>query len=613
MKKSRIAHTRVRQAVAAEQERKRGFSLLETEQRQGWYEKAAMGVLLLLGVYLSVVYFGHQVVPNSDFSAFVQTGREVLNFQTPTSFKRVPALGILQIILSKFVFDSPHPVLTAGLILNCILYSLSILVFYKISRFFMESGTSASLALVAALNPWTLAMLVDPIAETTLVFFILLSLYLILKRSWWCYAAAMIASMTRYECFALIGIAFLSDLIYRQSKREKFKAFGFSCVAAVPMLLWLIGTKIHSSASDGYSKHFFNVESRNGFALIEMLWKTAFSSLLQWPEWVRAVFVERVANKEAASAVMARNQLFHQVFAVTAAIFWGLGALWVFFKRQWNFLSILLFWGVYVSVHCMQSVLLDRYTVPVIWLTLLAAGYGFSIFIGWISGKVPRFVRYVILTILACIALIWIFRLWPALAATAKVSPSSRTVVYAGLLSATVLFVARQIIYKRMSVVRDVYILIFMALIVVSNQFDISFRLGTGDRDIEFRKLAEWYAQNAKEGEKLVTTLPGVVSLFVPEKQGKQIVHIANVSGQNLLEFAVACKNSGIVYIAWDSRLGFAVKDSYYKGWGMAKIQPLGSGKDVGPFLFIKKIEASEQRYINLYRLDYNLMKQFGL
>jgi hypothetical protein len=586
---------------------------LSTADQANRLEWIFMGMLLAAGIYLSVVYFGHQVVPNSDFSAFVQTGREVLNFQIPASFKRVPALGILQIILSKFIFNSPHPILTAGLILNCILYTLSILVFYKISRFFMESGTSAFLALVAALNPWTLAMLVDPIAETTLVFFILLSLYLILKRSWWCYAATMVASMTRYECFALIGIAFLSDLIYRQSKREKFRAFGFSCLAAVPMLLWLIGIKMYSSASDGYSKHFFNVESRNGFALIEMLWKTAFSSLLQWPEWVRAVFVKQVASKEAASAVMARNQLFHQVFAVTAAIFGGLGVLWSVFKKQWNFLPILLFWGAYVSVHCMQSVLLDRYTVPVIWLTLLIAGYGFSIFIGWISGKVPYFVRYVILTILACVALIWTFRLWPGLAATAKISPSSKTVVYAGLLAAAVLFAARQIIYKRAFSIRDIYSLAFMALIVVSNQFDLSFRLGTGDRDIEFRKLAEWYAENAKEGEKLVTTLPGVVSLFVPGKQGEQIVHITNVPGQNLQEFAVACKNSGIVYIAWDSRLGFAVKDSYYKGWGMAKIQPLGSGKDVGPFLFIKKIEASEQRYINLYRLDYNLMKQFGL
>jgi hypothetical protein len=585
---------------------------MDMEQRQGWYEKLAMGVLLLLGIYLSIVYFGHQVVPNSDFSAFVQTGREVLNFQIPTSFKRVPALGMLQIALSKFIFNSPHPILTAGLILNCILYTLSILVFYKISRFFMESGASASLALIAALNPWTLTMLVDPIAETTLIFFMLLSLYLILRRSWWCYLAAMVASMTRYECFALIGIAFLSDLIYRRPKREKLRAFGFSCLAAIPMLLWLIATKRCSTVSDGYYTSFVNVESRNGFALIEVLWRTAFSSLLQWPEWVRAIFMERIANKEAASAVMVRNQLFHQVFAVAAAIFWGLGALWVFFKKQWNFLPVLLFWGVYVSVHCMQDVLLDRYTVPAIWLTLLIAGYGFSVFIEGISGKVPRFVRYVILTILACVALIWTFQLWPALSVAAKVSPSSRTVVYAGLLSAAVLFVARQIIYKKRSVVRDVYILIFIALIVVSNQFILSFRLGTGNRDIEFRKLAEWYVGNAKGGEKLVTTLPGVVKLFVPVKQGEQIVHIVNVPGRDIQEFAVACKNSGIVYVAWDSRLGFAVKDSYYENWGLAKIQLLGSGRDVGPFLFIKKIEASKQRYINLYRLDYNLVKQPG-
>ncbi|MHC5172711.1 MAG: hypothetical protein ACYSPJ_02960, partial [Planctomycetota bacterium] len=57
-------------------------------------------------------------------------------------------------------------------------------------------------------------------------------------------------------------------------------------------------------------------------------------------------------------------------------------------------------------------------------------------------------------------------------------------------------------------------------------------------------------------------------------------------------------------YVAWDSRLGFAVRDAYYKNWGLSKIHLLGSGKDVGPFKFIKKIPASERRYILLYKVE---------
>ena len=50
-------------------------------------------ILLLFGIYLSVIYFGHQPVPNSDFPAFTRTAKEVLSFQRPTYFKRLPGLG----------------------------------------------------------------------------------------------------------------------------------------------------------------------------------------------------------------------------------------------------------------------------------------------------------------------------------------------------------------------------------------------------------------------------------------------------------------------------------------------------------------------------------------
>ena len=191
MKKARVQKKANRHDK--KQSQQTGGALIDPVGQAMRVEWVFMGVLLVVGTYLSVVYFGQKAVPNSDFPAFVKTGSDVLHFQMPSSFKRVPMLGILQIAVGQFMFTSPHPVLTGALVLNGILYTLSILLFYKISRFFLAPVGSFCVGLVAAVNPYALVMVVDPIAETTIVFFVLLTLYLIISRSRWCYLAAMLA------------------------------------------------------------------------------------------------------------------------------------------------------------------------------------------------------------------------------------------------------------------------------------------------------------------------------------------------------------------------------------------------------------------------------------
>jgi hypothetical protein len=581
-----------------------GAGLLDTARQTRRTEWVFMGVLLAVGIYLSIVYFGQKAVPNSDFPAFVQTGREIVHFQMPSSFKRVPVLGILQIAAGQLMFTSPHPVLTGALVLNGILYTLSILLFYRINRFFIAPTGSFCLGLIAALNPYALAMVVDPIAETAIVFFILLTLYLILRRSRWCYLAAMLASMTRYECFGLIGIALLFDLFTLKSKRQKLTALGIAFAAAGPMILWMIGTKLTTTdPTSTYYKHFLNVEHRNGFNLLKMLWTTSFSSLLKWPEWIRAVLVERPATQQAAEAIQSHNSYFQSVWNSIAAAFFLAGVVGTFLKKQWRFGGILLFWAGYVCIHMSQSVLIDRYTLPAVWLTLLTAACGIGTVGAFLGTLIPRGILTAAAAVGAVIALLWALQLWPALPQAAKISSASGSVVYVGLLLAAVGLAAKQVLCRGRDVRRDVCLFAMVALMIVSNQFSLAFRLGQGDTDVEFKKLAQWYLENAQDGEKLATTLPGVVNLFLPE--GRQnAIHTGGIAGSNLDEFARTCKQNKVLYVAWDSRLGFAVKDEYYKNWGLSKIHPLGGGKDVGPFRFIKKIEASRQRYLYVYRLD---------
>ncbi|MCK4828245.1 hypothetical protein KA005_71610, partial [bacterium] len=85
-----------------------------------YFEIFIIAVLFAFGIYNSVLYFGHQVVPNPDFNGFIRVGHELLSFQLPSDYKRVPVVGILQVSLSYLV-GGKHPELTAGWLLNAIL------------------------------------------------------------------------------------------------------------------------------------------------------------------------------------------------------------------------------------------------------------------------------------------------------------------------------------------------------------------------------------------------------------------------------------------------------------------------------------------------------------
>ena len=146
--------------------------LSDLSVKEKYFEIFIIMVLFAFGVYHSVLYFGHQVVPNSDFTAFVRTGHELLSFQLPSSYKRAPILGLLQASLSYLV-TGQHPDLTAGWLLNAILHPFNIVLLWLVGKRIV--GRAALwIAIIAIINPWVIQLLAEPIAETTLLFFILL-------------------------------------------------------------------------------------------------------------------------------------------------------------------------------------------------------------------------------------------------------------------------------------------------------------------------------------------------------------------------------------------------------------------------------------------------------
>jgi hypothetical protein len=155
---------------------------------------------------------------------------------------------------------------------------------------------------------------------------------------------------------------------------------------------------------------------------------------------------------------------------------------------------------------------------------------------------------------------------------------------------------------------------------VFCNQFTLSPTLaGTARRDIEFKFFIDWYRQHAQQGETVMMALPEPTELLAPELKGK-LFHTGHVEDALTFEsFTRYCLERNITYVTWDSRIGYAPHDTYYKLWRIEKITPLAYGRttsvpnpqldaqasDSRPFAAYQYLTTlgKSPRFIHVYRL----------
>jgi hypothetical protein len=508
----------------------------------------------------------------------------LLSFDLPGSFKRVPVRGVLQIGLSKFV-GGQYPELTGGWLLNAILHPLNLVLLYLVGRKILGRG-AVWFALIAIINPWTLSMLVQPIVETTLIFFILLTFFFMLRRSGWCYVFASITSMVRYEGAALILAAFVLDVIESGTWKQRGVTFAKAAVAAIPISLWMILTVTRQEVGMGSGHYLAQYGRSTVFSkYTAYLWQVTFSPLFT------------TMKKDSLEVVYAIGKFAASVGIVCGFVFGVLSR-----KRQtW---SLLLFFVPYFLIHTMKANTRDRYCIPIAWLTLLLCLYGFKSLWDLLSQKLklPRLAITALQVVMLVIAVIWAVGLVSFLPKLSPYSERSVSVPYVAMAVAMMIAVGYAIFFRSRGLMTFVATAGVVCLIVVSNQFRLAPLMGNGNMDVEFKLLADWYVAEADKGEKIVTTMPQLARLFAPKHRGR-FVATWNIKGDGPVGFMQGCYDKNITYVAWDSRLGMSPQDSYYKKYGLDRIAMLGSGKNAGPYEFITQIRHSNRRFINIYRL----------
>jgi len=572
----------------------------QTRTKEKYIEIFLFFLLLGFGIYQSIIYWGHKVVPHPDSTCFPAIGRQILSFEMPSDFKRVPLVGILQILMGK-ITGGRNPDFTGAWLLNSVAHSLTAVLLWLVGRKII--GRSAIFfAVIAIINPWGLQLLTEAIAETTLLFFVWLTLYFIFIRSKWAYLLACLASMVRYEGAALILCAFVYDMIEGKNKKERILSFVYASIASIPIVLWLAWTFLSRTGMG--TTHYFKVftkeyasqvmggaEGRTGFIKhANMLWQVGFYNLFLPSPQSSQSFAEKLMS-------------LSKVLVLVSFMFGSVYGLW---KRQWKILVLLLLLVPYFLLHAVYPYPMLRYHATIFAIVLLICIYGLQSFWKLIDNKLklPKGVTVILQLIVIITALIWALGLSGFLSRLAQISEASVSLPFVSILMVFIALLAGRFAYKG-SILKDFAILILMILIITSNQFVVAGVVGSGRSDIEFKYLADWYCDNAKKGEKLVTTMANLLVAMAPEYKDNFIEMDAFMDANSPSEFVEKCYKKNITYVTWDSRIGLAPGDDYYKIWKIQNIAMLAAGRDIGPYQFITPLRANERRYINVYKLRY--------
>ena len=556
----------------------------------------AFGLLMLcFGIYQSIIYWGHQEVPHFDFHCFVSLAGQLFSFEIPSTFKRVPLTGILQVILG-YITGGTYPPLTGGWLLNAICHTLTAVLLWLVGR--KVIGKAAIwLAIIAVINPWGIRMMTEAIAETPLLFFIWVTLYFIFKRSRWAYLFASLCTMARYEGAALILGAFVYDMIDGRDRKYRLMSFFYAAMASVPLCLWMLGTVLTWSGEG--ATHYLKIFSKDytsGFAdgvknrigigkHLKILWEVGFYPLFAaLPTW----------SKGFTAALYTSNQ----ILAAASFLF---GTIYGLYKKQWTILVLLIFLLPYFWIHSKYPYPIHRYHATIFAIVMLICFYGIISFFKCIADKIPKTAVVVMQSVVIIVSIVWAVALMKYLPRLSQYSRDSVSLPYVSVVVGFIALALGHYVYRK-NLLRNITIYAVLVLIVFSNQFTIASIVGNGERDIEFKYLTDWYKANAKQGEKMVTTVPIILTVMAPEFK-ENFIHTNTFDANTPEEFVRECYQRNITYIAWDSRMGLTPKNHYYKYWNMSNIAPLIVAKDIGPYKFITRLIANKRRYINLYRL----------
>jgi hypothetical protein len=560
----------------------------------------ALAALTAVGLIWSLSFWQHLVFPNSDYFAFVATGRQWLSFEIPASMKRAPVFSIVA-GLGSVLFSHPQAQLAATELYNALLLPESMILFYLVGRGLLGGPGAFVTALLAGISPWLIQMSSEPLAEMTLVVLFAAGVLCVVRGRWrWAYVCAMLASITRWDLTGLIPAVALADWMRNRRLRP---ALARAVVAALPFLLCMIITTIQLAGQEKGAHYLQVLAEEHSFGLVADLriyWRVLTAWLYAPPSWPTG------------GVIQVFRQLEPAIFWVTALLLGSafLGGCVRGLRQRRPEVQVLLVTAVpYVLVHAAYPYRMPRFCIPMAWAGLILAAYGVRSAWRFLQQRWCAWER--VKAVLQVSGTLW-FAVWAAgigltlkAGVERKVCPGIGLAVGGSVAVAVLGYLRYEWLRGTQRGLRWVTVPVFLVLAIVSSGTRTASLLRDGRQLAGFKTLSLWFRDNAEAGDRMVTTLPHYVRIYagLPADRFVQTGAITRETAPDFPAFLAACRRLGVTLIAWDSRLVANPQDRYYRLWGLDRISPLKA-----PFIDRRVTRIASCQLVRCFSEDFPLI-----
>jgi hypothetical protein len=536
---------------------------VEEKERMRGVFVALLMIVLLANLY----YFDYAYTPCSDFMAFGYTALIFLSFNLSSSYAHLPLYPGLIAILTPHL-HTKYPTLHAAEGINFVLSIISLCLLSLISSRILNRG-SYFVPIFFVIGPCFFYLSSQPLVEMTLLATILMTIYLDLKGSRWAYLGAFLASLSRYEAASLIPILVAKDLVYR---KERLHTIILGLISSIGIGMWIILSILqHHEEINPY----ITIIRQHG---------------LGGPVFL-GTLLKSIAPM---GGILSIAILFFMIIGLLALVRTS-------FKEIF---SLLLFLVAYIGVHIVYPFGdVVRFTFPVHWILLIFVTKGVERTLSYLGrynllDKIPH-------PIIVSGSSILYFLLFMTLLYYSLLL-RDRGVGLVVFIAVSILILWALFCFVKAKGWRKGFVLsggLAILIYIVGTYVDVSTSMMEEARyaNATHRAIAEWYAENVKEGDRLGMAWPWLVCCF----SGLELRYFQPLEGLGFIDeesFISGLKNRGVTYIVWDDS-GCNPCNSTFVEIPLPMFR-LCEGRDLPHFKMVKRIEVGP-KVAYIYKVIY--------
>lgn len=530
---------------------------------------ASILLLAIIGLLYSYTFFNHFACPSSDFVSFYDTGKSWLAFKLPNDMQRGPVYSIISASAGAMLSRADRYIIGAD-IYNAMLLPFSMILIYLIGRPMM--GNAALWAsILAGTIPWVIRQTSDPLAEMTLVALGAAAVACVRSHIRWAYFFAMLVSIARWDMAAAIPAVAIVDIM---QNRKWFRTIATSLLASIPFALCMIIVLIQMKTKGSGSVNLDVMAKDHHFALTAdmQLYVRNVCSFFTAP-------IVNIVGGQVKSNVDA-NAFIFWLASILLAVTFITGTVLAIKDKNRAIIAMLIIAVPYILLHAFYPWRLDRFCVPMVWIVLIIAVFGASRLWQYLKKAINNSTAISVIQFFSALILaVWAYALCDTLKLVNQDCPPLFKLTVSSIALACVGFFIMQILARKSFSTQWLIVPAFLILAIVSNSIGTGIAMSNGQKGINFQRLAQWFANNAKDNEKMATTMAGFMPFYcgLPEERFLHTREVTGEDGNDFGSFIKSCDKHNITYIAWDARAGALRHEYLYNLWKFGKIDILGA------------------------------------